>query len=707
MDLDQQTLAAAFKGKAWREGMDALFDATGLAVSVMGLGTCSVIETAGHCSYCQLAVSESATAPAACFDDPLPDLAAGSIQIGCRAGLSCYVAPITHQDHQVATLVVGGFVSSTRERKRLFERLLAKGVVESEARRIVRSIPVLPRREIEALVDLARISAEETLRRECDDRTWQTRTRELEVFVGASRAFIERRGMGPDLLEAVLERGMSIVCADSGSLMLSRPGTDLLEVVAPRGPAVSKARGRMVRLGEGIAGRVALTGRGVLVSGSADPMLEHSLAPGRDIATSLSVPLVHGGETLGVINLNISDPGRRLSGADLLLIEQYAQFAAAVISNARKHEATERRMYELIQLGGIANTLGISADIEEVLQLASSLLEKAFDIDVGGLVLTGWGRDHATVVLCADVSQSDVEAILAEAAGRDVATDPFESVRFVTHRGDLAQTDACPEWNVMASELMVQGNVVGYAFIAGCGEGLFDSDDRRLLEGLGQHTALALERAAVFVRTRDDLMKTIAALSATLDATEHASPGHADRVMDYAMATGEQMGLPFEEVELLRFAGLLHDIGKTGVAEEILLKPSKLTPEERERVKLHAQIGANIVEQIDFLNAIAPVIMHHHENWDGTGYPMQLAGEDIPLLARILAVADAFDAMTSESPYQKRLSFTQAKAELRSGAGTQFDPGVVDSFLEAMDRRALAGATGLMTPRGDEPQLPA
>jgi putative nucleotidyltransferase with HDIG domain len=153
--------------------------------------------------------------------------------------------------------------------------------------------------------------------------------------------------------------------------------------------------------------------------------------------------------------------------------------------------------------------------------------------------------------------------------------------------------------------------------------------------------------------------------------------------------------MSFEAVEQLRFAGLLHDIGKSGIPEEILLKPSKLTPEELLRVQSHSEHGATIVDQIEFLKSLTPIILHHHERWDGTGYPHGLKGDAIPLPARILGVADAFDAMMTERPFAKRMSIAQARAELERSAGTQFDPLVVAALLEGLDRMALAGSTGL------------
>jgi putative nucleotidyltransferase with HDIG domain len=162
------------------------------------------------------------------------------------------------------------------------------------------------------------------------------------------------------------------------------------------------------------------------------------------------------------------------------------------------------------------------------------------------------------------------------------------------------------------------------------------------------------------------------------------------------MMIGEELGMGFEDVEQLRFAGLLHDIGKTGLPGEILLKPSRLTADELAQVHSHAEIGASIVDQIEFLKSLTPVILHHHEHWDGSGYPMGLSGEDIPLLARILCVADAFDAMTTKSSYKKRMPFATARKELEANVGTHFDPRVVGALLEALDKQALAGATGLL-----------
>lgn len=710
MASELETLKEAFDSRNWREALDALFEATGLIVAVMDRHACSLVYSTAHCTYCELATPLYASTPSACFDDP-PHISEASLtRTVCRAGLPCYIAPVSIEGGVDFTVVVGGFVSSTRERKRLFEKLLAKGVPEAQARVAVRDVPVLPKRQVEALVRLARLSATSIARGMTNRQRTALRERELETIADAGCEFAERRGMGQDLLDAVLTRAMAIVDADGGSLMLLRPGTDLLEVVSPVGEAVSNARGEIVRLGEGIAGRVAQTGRSVLITGEHDKILEHSTHPGRGISKSVSVPLKREGRLIGVLNLNITDSDRTLSGDDLSLVERYARLAAVAIDNARVHGATERAMFELMHLGELSKTLSGETDLEEIVRTGSSVLEKAFDFEVGGIVLTGWGYDQALAVVRGEVTEADVEAALGEAAGRDLAASPFESVRYITHLGSIETGgEPSPDWSVQSIALMVRDNVVGYAFIGSRGEGAFDRADHRLLEGLADHVSIALERAVSLQKMRDDLSRSIAALSVSMDRAERANMGHSERVTDYAMLIGEQIGLEIEQIEHLRFAGLLHDIGKTGISEEILLKPSRLTDEEMEEVRRHAEIGAEIVEQTEFLKALTPIIMHHHERWDGNGYPMRLAGKDIPILARILAIADAYDAMTSNSPYRTRLSYSQAREELLAGAGSQFDPGLVEAFLEAMDRRALAGTSGLFAghQRFEGPQLPA
>jgi putative nucleotidyltransferase with HDIG domain len=380
-------------------------------------------------------------------------------------------------------------------------------------------------------------------------------------------------------------------------------------------------------------------------------------------------------------------------------LDRFGRFIAIALEREDERAQVERAMAGYAQLNEFAAALGGASDMDSVTTLVSSVLDKAFEYQIAGVVLSSWGRDHADVVVCGEVTSAEIQHVLGEVAGRDTAAKPFGSMRTVTHRGEVcARAEDRDDWALASIELEHGDLVMGYLFVARSDGGRYKAADRALLSGISAHAGAAFGRVALFTRIRDDYAKTIAALSATLDAGEHMPSGHSSRVMEYSMMIGEELGLPFEDVEQLRFAGLLHDIGKTGLPSDLLLKPSKLSAEELQRVRAHAELGASIVDQIEFLKSLTPVILHHHERWDGSGYPSGLHADEIPLLARILAVADSFDAMTTQRSYRKRLTLPAARNEMMAAAGTQFDPLIVAALFEAMDKMALAGATGLLAP---------
>jgi hypothetical protein len=192
-------------------------------------------------------------------------------------------------------------------------------------------------------------------------------------------------------------------------------------------------------------------------------------------------------------------------------------------------------------------------------------------------------------------------------------------------------------------------------------------------------TRLAYQR---FVEMREMFTQTIGALAEAVDKRDPYTSKHSQRVRSISVDIGRQMHVSAAELEALEWGGLLHDVGKIGVPDNVLLKQGKLTREERITMNAHPVLGAQIIGPVDRLAPELPVIRHHHEWYNGSGYPDRLMGDEIPKLARILHVADAFEAMTADRPYRKALSNEQALGELRKFAGVQFDPEVVDAFVK-------------------------
>jgi response regulator RpfG family c-di-GMP phosphodiesterase len=202
--------------------------------------------------------------------------------------------------------------------------------------------------------------------------------------------------------------------------------------------------------------------------------------------------------------------------------------------------------------------------------------------------------------------------------------------------------------------------------------------------------------AAAYRELESTYRSTLEALGSALDTRDVGTESHSRRVHGYALATAREYGMPEAELGDLAHGVLLHDIGKIGIPDAILLKPGPLTPDEWSIMRTHPEIGRRLIEKIPFLRGAVPIVYAHHEKWDGSGYPRGLRGEGIPVGARIFSVVDAFDAMTFDRPYSKAIPFDAAKSELKRCAGAHFDPAVVEAFLrvpesllEEIRRRSL------------------
>lgn len=242
--------------------------------------------------------------------------------------------------------------------------------------------------------------------------------------------------------------------------------------------------------------------------------------------------------------------------------------------------------------------------------------------------------------------------------------------------------------NLVAIPIYLQDEFSGVLVCANNPEGFEDYDDEVLL-AVGDHAGAALHNSRLQGDLRTSYLATVSVLAEAIEVKDPLVRGHSEEVSGYVASVANRLDLPSDRREELIFGSLLHDIGKIGISERILLKPARLTPEERAIVELHPRIGYRLVQQVPALRSISAAVLHHHEHFDGSGYPSGLRGEQIPLEARLISVADSFSAMISDRPYRAGMPLEDACKELERCAGTQFDPEIVRIFVEEVRRNPL------------------
>ncbi|OLD42837.1 MAG: hypothetical protein AUI83_19000 [Armatimonadetes bacterium 13_1_40CM_3_65_7] len=247
----------------------------------------------------------------------------------------------------------------------------------------------------------------------------------------------------------------------------------------------------------------------------------------------------------------------------------------------------------------------------------------------------------------------------------------------------IPATTADDGGRTLSVPLQFGGNVVG-VLTAMRSTTPFGGADRDVLRVIAAQGAMEIEYRRLSRRYRRSYWNTVYALAATVDLRDHPTGGHSERLAQYAVAIGTRMGLPPDRVEDLKAAGMLHDIGKIGIGDGVLVKPGGLTAEEYDWMKTHTLMGAKILGIADFPPRVVEAVLFHHERFDGAGYPLGMRGDQIPVEARILAGADALESMTSPRSYRVAMPLAKALAELERGRGTQFDPQVISALLTCL-----------------------
>ncbi len=397
-----------------------------------------------------------------------------------------------------------------------------------------------------------------------------------------------------------------------------------------------------------------------------------------------------------------------LAAAGHILGMAVERATAATLGQATLQQQEQRAM-----LGFTSRLLGL-LDAGEIMAQTVEIIAETFVSPLVGVYLydaatrtlalragVGWTGDAPERERISVDEPRDLVALVARSRKAQLASvDDAAGVRLSAAALHMGMTSG------LAAAMQVGDKLIGVLVIHGREPGRFTAEDRRFLASLSDQAALALDRAELLTATRRQLRDlatlheraaqqtrqlsetygaTLAVLGDALELRDQETMGHTQRVVALAVSLGEALGLGPDDLVHLQWGAYVHDLGKIGVPDAVLRKPGPLSPDEWRLMQRHPEQGFNLLQRLFFLSRSLDVVRYHHERYDGGGYPLGLKGEEIPLLARIFAVADAFDAMTNDRPYRNALPTEEAMSELRRHRGKQFDPQVVDALERLPD----------------------
>ncbi len=335
-----------------------------------------------------------------------------------------------------------------------------------------------------------------------------------------------------------------------------------------------------------------------------------------------------------------------------------------------------RRLQEIVALHSLSTDIDGQHDNEDIFGRLAGMAAKLLVAKEVSFGILENGRLDVKSAIGFPAAQVPVAGTIIEDAARS------EQYRIADVGEQNPFTGEPLASQVLAIPLVAGNETFGILSLSSKADGTsFSEEEIYLAINFARKAASKIENNALYDVFFNNLVDTLKSLIATVEARDSYTKQHSERVTGYALRIAGVMGLGAEELDLIRFGGFLHDIGKIGVRDTVLLKPGGLTREEIEEIRRHSVIGDEIVKPIKFFTREREIIRHHHEHFNGAGYPDGIAGDRIPLIARILTVADSYDAMTSNRPYRTARSHEYAVAELERCAATQFDPEVVRAFL--------------------------
>ena len=460
-----------------------------------------------------------------------------------------------------------------------------------------------------------------------------------------------------------------------------------LEIKAAKGLEQKIIDNTLISIGEGISGKVSESGQPLLIHDINDT--EYSFLKNKNFKTNsvLCVPLISHGKTIGVINVNDKKNNEEFFNEDLDLLETIAIQVTSAISNARLYEKTRKNLQEFSAVNSLGAKLNSSLEHEVIINQFLKECNKTFKAESSYFAkLTPSGENIEFIFKNSIAGIEKAEKLIHNYCDKIKCVNIISNTKKEKFLNKYSRSSY--GFSLISTPIIFKNKLLGLIIIK---KNLkiskpFNNDDLRFLCTLSSQFASSLQNANLYSELIDLYLTTIQSLAAAIDAKDPYTHGHSQRVANFSMMIAEELICSDEEMEVIKHTALLHDIGKIGIPEKILLKPGKLTDEEYHQIMRHPDLGTEIIKQIKYLDKVRICLKHHHEKYDGSGYPDGISKEDIPLGARIIAVADTFDAMTSDRPYRKGCNTDHAINEIKRFSGTQFDPEIVNAFIKAIRR---------------------
>ena len=467
-----------------------------------------------------------------------------------------------------------------------------------------------------------------------------------------------------------------------------------------RGEADEEWMGRRLPLADAAVTREVIeTKRPTMVGSLRDPRLTpaaHEIDQSCALKSWVTLPLIVKDRVIGTVELVESGAERTFTQAELDTAAAICHAAALAIDNAGLFEREQQSARVTQLLNDIGARTAASLDLEEVVKAAVDELGQLMTFDGYGLLLL----EGATIGRVVG-SRPQAEALLG------VSLDDFEpglveriadeAVLVVRLPDDVPLLTGSPAIEGLSSGVLIalpsDTGLLGVLDLSSADPDAFADADFHLLGRVGTQLSLAVKNAQLYEEIKRMHLGNLKALSSALNAKDYYTLGHAARVAAYTVMLGRELGWPEDVLAPLEEAAYLHDIGKISISDRVLAKPSRLNPQEWEQMREHPVVSADIIRPL-FPQELVLAVRHHHERYDGEGYPDGLTAQEIPPLARAMAVVDAYDAMSCRRPYKAGLTYAECLAELQACRGTQFDPAMVDAFFHVLEdvarRRAVA-----------------